>query len=45
MIVGLGMDSLLVGLVASLEYLAGAVARRALVGVLRGGTVLLTASF
>ena len=39
------MDSLLVGLVISFVYVAGAVTRRALVGVLRGGTVLLTTSF
>ena len=39
------MDSLLVGLVVSFVYVAGAVARRAFVGVLRGGTVLLTTSF
>ena len=44
------MDSLLVGLVVSFVYVAGAVARRAFVGhscpgVLLGGTVLLTTSF
>ena len=44
------MDSLLVGLVASFVYVAGAVARRAFVGhlypgVLQAGTVLLTTSF
>ena len=39
------MDSLLVGLVVSFVYVAGAVARRAFAGVLRGGTVLLTTSF